>query len=73
LEWAFQANRVLLTHDVSTMTEFAQERLAAGLNIAGIVIVIESASIGRAIDDLLALIDQIDDWENTFRFVPFTK
>lgn len=74
LEWAFQANRVLLTHDISTMTEFGREQIATGLNTAGIIIVIENASIGRIIDDLLFLIDyNIDDWQNTLWFVPLTK
>jgi predicted nuclease of predicted toxin-antitoxin system len=74
LEWAFQANRVLLTHDVSTMTVFGEERLASGLNTAGIIIVIENASLGRIIDDLLYLIDyNVDEWQNTFWFVPLTK
>jgi hypothetical protein len=73
LEWAFQADRVLLTHDVSTMTEFVQERIVAGFNTAGVVVVIEYAPIGRAIDDLLSLIDRVDEWGNTFWFVPLTK
>jgi len=74
LEWALQANRILLTHDVSTMTYFGQQRIAAGLNTAGIVVVIESVSIGRILDDLLFLIDyNVDDWENTLWFVPLSK
>ncbi len=31
LEWAAQNRRVVLTHDVATMTTFAYERLQAGL------------------------------------------
>jgi len=32
LEWAANENRVLLTHDVSTMTYYAYERIQAGLH-----------------------------------------
>ena len=76
LEWAFQANRVLLTHDGSTMTEFGKERIASGRNTAGIISVIENASIGRIIDDLLFLVDynvNVEEWRNTFWFVPLPK
>lgn len=31
LEWAARADRVVLTHDVQTMTRYAHERVAAGL------------------------------------------
>ena len=63
-----------MAHDISTMTEFGRERIATGLDTAGIIIVIENASIGRIIDDLLFLIDyNIDDWQNTLWFVPLTK
>jgi predicted nuclease of predicted toxin-antitoxin system len=37
LEWAFQEGRVLLTHDASTMTDFAYQRLREGKTFAGIV------------------------------------
>ncbi|MGQ0605104.1 MAG: DUF5615 family PIN-like protein [Anaerolineales bacterium] len=30
LEWAARENRVLLTHDVTTMTRYAYERVQAG-------------------------------------------
>lgn len=30
LEWAAQEGRVLLTHDVATMTEYAYQRVSAG-------------------------------------------
>jgi predicted nuclease of predicted toxin-antitoxin system len=72
LGWAVQANRVLLTHDVSTITKFAEERFASGLTTAGIVVIREDAPIGRVIDDLLFLMDyNVDEWENTLWFIPF--
>lgn len=74
LEWAFQANRVLLTHDVSTITKFSKERIASGLNISGVVVVHEDAPIGLVIEEILLLIDyNLDEWENTTWFVPLSK
>ena len=36
LEWAAAEGRVVLTHDVSTMTKHAYERMGAGKRMAGI-------------------------------------
>lgn len=74
LEWAHQAKRILLTHDISTMTEYGRQRIESGSDTAGIIVVIESAPIGRAIEDLLFLIEYIgDEWENTFWYVPLAN
>lgn len=35
LEWAAREGRVLLTHDVSTMTRYARERVRAGKPMPG--------------------------------------
>ena len=35
LEWAAQAGRILLTHDVKTITQYAYERIRAGLPMPG--------------------------------------
>ena len=36
LEWAAQEGRILLTHDVSTMTRYAYDRIRAGTRMPGI-------------------------------------
>ena len=36
LEWAARENRVLLTHDVATITRYAYERLDAGHAMPGV-------------------------------------
>ena len=36
LEWAAQQGRVLLTHDVSTITKYAYERLETGQRMPGV-------------------------------------
>jgi predicted nuclease of predicted toxin-antitoxin system len=57
LEWAAQENRILLTHDVATITRYAYERIAAGQVMTGVIEVTFDASIGRVIEDLLFILD----------------
>lgn len=72
LAWAAQQNRVLLTHDVSTITAFAIERVAAGLPMPGVFEVSRAVTIGRVIDDLLLIIEcsQPDEWKGQIRYLP---
>ena len=57
LEWAAQENRILLSHDVTTITRYAYERIAAGQVMTGVIEVTFDASIGRVIEDLLFILD----------------
>jgi predicted nuclease of predicted toxin-antitoxin system len=56
LAWAAQEGRILLTHDVATITRYAYERIEAGQIMMGVVEVISDAPIGRVIEDLLILL-----------------
>lgn len=55
LEWAAREGRVLLTHDVTTMKRYADERIAAGLSMPGIFVVGQQSAIGQVIEDILLL------------------
>jgi hypothetical protein len=55
LEWAAKNGRVLLTHDIKTMPNFAYERVADGLQMAGIIVMKPNIQIGTAIDDILLI------------------
>jgi len=72
LAWAAENDRVLLTHDVSTVTRFANERVAAGERMPGVFEVPESAPIGQVIEDLLVLIECTSqgEWEGQIRYLP---
>ena len=37
LEWAVKEKRVLLTHDIDTMTKYANERIKKALPMAGVI------------------------------------
>lgn len=72
LEWAYQNGRVLLTHDVSTMTKFAFMRIRSGMATAGIIEIPRSMSVGQAIEDLLliAIVYIPTEFENRIEYLP---
>lgn len=72
LEWAAQQNRVLLTHDVTTITKYAYDRSRAGKHMPGVFEVSRSASIGEVIEDILWLAgcSLDDEWEGQVRYLP---
>jgi hypothetical protein len=72
LEWAAQESRILFTHDRSTIPPIAYARIAAGLPMPGVVVVSTTASMGRIIDELLAMVGSSfeDEWENQVRYIP---
>mgnify|MGYP003960367803 CR=1 FL=1 len=55
LEWAAKEKRVLLTHDVSTITRYAYERVRYGKYMPGVFEVSRKVHIGNAIEDLLLI------------------
>jgi hypothetical protein len=56
LDWATTHNRVIITHDVNTMTRDAYGRLEAGQPLSGAIIVPKELAIGSAIDELVILL-----------------
>jgi hypothetical protein len=57
LEWAAEQGRVLLTHDVATITRYAYERLANNLAMPGVIEIHTDAPIGRVIEDLFIILE----------------
>jgi predicted nuclease of predicted toxin-antitoxin system len=53
LAWAAGENRVLLTHDVRTITRFAYERVARGEPMPGVIEIPSRASVAEVLDDLV--------------------
>jgi hypothetical protein len=72
LEWAAQEGRVLLTHDVSTMTAHAYARVFSDLPMPGVFAITQLAPIGRVIEDLLLLAECSlpGEWDGQVRYVP---
>jgi Domain of unknown function (DUF5615) len=57
LAWAAQEDRILLTHDVATITRYAYERVKQGQSMPGVIEVSLDAPIGRVIEDILLLLE----------------
>lgn len=72
LEWAAQENRVVVTHDISTLAKHAFERVETGRAMPGVFAVRSLAPIGRAIDDLVLLAEFSHDaeWDGQVRHLP---
>ena len=57
LEWAAREGRIVLSHDVSTMPDFAYERIGRGASMPGMVLIESSALIGPAIEAIVILVE----------------
>jgi hypothetical protein len=73
LAWAAEQDRILLTHDVSTMVGFAYARIAAGLSMPGVVEVPTSLPVRRIVDDLEMFLGASfpDEWKGHVLYLPF--
>ena len=56
LAWVAQEQRIVVTHDASTMEGAAYERVGQGLAMPGVFVVSQSIPIGQAIEDLLLVL-----------------
>jgi predicted nuclease of predicted toxin-antitoxin system len=72
LAWAAHEGRILLTHDVNTLTGFAYERVRTGQPMPGVFQVAQNASIGDVIEDILLLVEASfeSEWEGQVRYIP---
>jgi|SRR3972149_5802916 len=72
LEWAAQQGRVLFTHDASTMTQHAYERVRTGKPVPGVFEANREVAIAQAIEDILLLAEcSLErEWEGQVRYLP---
>jgi hypothetical protein len=72
LEWAAREGRVLLTHDVATVTRYAYERVGRALPMPGVFEVGRHVSVSQAIADLLLLAECSlpGEWEGRVQYLP---
>lgn len=72
LEWAAQENRILVTHDIGTIPDYAYERVEQGLVMPGVLIVPKKLDIGTAIRELATIIEasEAPEWENRVVHLP---
>ncbi len=72
LAWAADEGRLLLTHDVTTITRYANEHVNAGMPMPGVIEVGRPVPIGRAIEDILLLVElsREGEWEGRIIYLP---
>ena len=72
LAWAAQESRILLTHDVNTITRYAYERVQEGLPMPGVFEIKRSIPLGQAIEEILLLAECSleGEWEGQIRYLP---
>ena len=72
LDWAARENRLVLSHDVSTMVGFAYDRVKAGQPMPGLVEVSRQVPLGEAIEDLLLLArcSVEGEWDGQVLYLP---
>jgi hypothetical protein len=72
LEWAAANDRIVLTHDVATITAFAYRRIARGERMPGVLEIGGAAPVRDVINDILLLNDcsEPKEWEGQVRYLP---
>ena len=72
LAWAAEYGRILLSHDVSTMTRYAYDRIQDNLSMPGVFEVSRAVPIRIAIEDILLLVEcsQDGEWEGQILYLP---
>jgi hypothetical protein len=72
LAWAASEERIILTHDVSTMTAYAYARVVAGERMPGVFEVNRDIHIAIVIDEIILLSEcSLDsEWEGQVRYLP---
>jgi predicted nuclease of predicted toxin-antitoxin system len=73
LKWAAQNQRVILTHDIETMSHFANQLLRQGEPMAGVILIPDQRNIGRAINylELLIACSSESDLRDRIERLPF--
>ena len=72
LRWAANEQRIILTHDVSTMVPDANRLVAQGEPMAGVIFVPDQLGIGRAINDLEMVLESYteSDMRDSVKYLP---
>lgn len=72
LQWAAENSRAVLTHDVSTMTKHAFDRIRSGQRMPGLFEAGRRVPVASVIDDvvLIATCSLQDEWEGRVTYLP---
>jgi hypothetical protein len=72
LTYAVEHGLIVVSHDVSTMTASAYEKIANGDNMAGLILVHQWLPWAKAIEDIVLIwsASEAEEWSNQVRFLP---
>ena len=72
LDWAASEGRVLLTHDMRTIPDFAHSRVAQGLPMPGAFIVRLALPVGMAVHELATIMGASEppEWVDRVVYLP---
>ncbi|HZJ04729.1 MAG TPA: DUF5615 family PIN-like protein [Nocardioidaceae bacterium] len=72
LAWAAEEKRILLTHDVATMSRYAYDRVEEGLPMPGVFEIPTSLPLALGIEELVLIAEvSLDgEWEGQVRYLP---
>ncbi len=72
LAWAAEYGRILLTHDLATIPDFAYERVTAGETMCGVFVVPRRLSVRQVIEEILLLATETmpTDWASLVLYLP---
>lgn len=73
LHWCAHEIRLLITHDVNTVTKYARQRVERGEPMPGVVVIAQTTPMGAAIEDLvlLAQASEPGEYEGQILHIPF--
>jgi hypothetical protein len=72
LDWAARNDRIVLSHDVTTLRAFAEVRVRNGFKMPGLFEASENLPVRLVIDDLLLVAEcsSQEEWEGKIVFLP---
>ena len=72
LEWAAQNGYILVTRDINTLVGDAYERIEAGIQTEGVLVVRWNTSIGEVIRELWLILSnsEASEWANQVTYIP---
>jgi hypothetical protein len=72
LAWAAEENRILLTHDLATMSRYAYDRVEAGLPMPGVFEIPTTLPLAVGIEELVLIAEvSLDgEWDGQVRYLP---
>jgi hypothetical protein len=72
LVWALENERVVISHDVNTMSDAANRKLKNGEPIFGLILVPQLMPVGDAVNELeiIILCSDENEFENLVKYLP---